>query len=557
MLHHLHIENLALMEAVSLEFTGGFTGVTGETGAGKSVLLGALSLLAGNRADKTLIRNGAETCLVEASLHVASVRLDAFLQENGLPACEENNLLIKRQISREKASRIFINGSTATLSQLQALGQFWIDFHGPGEPQKLFHETEQLELLDLFGGLLPQRKKFATGYREWRSVLKEIEELRQTGKLSPEEFSFIQSQVQEIESLKLSVESVRELEDNYKRLSAADELRHYCGKLENLFLSNDGIYSRLQEGLIQSRKLAALDSSADPLSDRIESLLIEAGDLANEWSQLAEDAHFDAQEIQSIKSNMEAWMQIRRRYGPTVESVMEKCASMKERLHRQGNLEAILDERIATADKLESALRKEAAELRSGRIQAAHRLSRSTEALLGKLGFKNPRLPIEIEQRKELAAHGDCDCRMTFAPNPGMPVMPLNKIASSGELARVMLAVKSVLAAIDQTPVLVFDEVDANIGGEVATAVAARLAELGKAHQVFCITHLPQVACVAANHYLVEKLQGEDSTSVTIKRIDDNRSTRLDELARMLGDRQSVSAKRHAEEMLAAAQEQL
>lgn len=554
MLQFLRIENLALMESVSLEFEGGFTAVTGETGAGKSILLGALALLSGNRADKSLIRQGAESCQVEAVLAIHGARLKPFLSENGLPPCEEDLLLIKRSIGREKASRIFINGGVATLAQLQALGEHWIDFHGPGEPQKLFHESEQLALLDLYGGLHEARRLYTEGYREWRRILDEINEVRQSGKLSAEEISFLSAQLKEITSLQLSVERIHALEENHKRLSASDELRHHCEKLEHLFLGQAGICEQLREGLLQARRLAALDGAAESLADRVESVLIEAGDIAGDWAQLAGDAHFEPSEIRQIQSDMEAWLQLRRRYGPTVEGVLAKAASLRERLDRQQNLESILDALLEKADATEARLREQALMLRSGRLQAAQKLGRATEDLLRHLGFKKPRLTIEIQHRKDLAAHGDCDCRITFAPNPGLPLMPLNKIASSGELARVMLAIKSVLAAVDATPVLVFDEVDANIGGEVATAVARMLGSLGKNHQVFCITHLPQVACVAGNHYIVTKEQDEDSTSVAIRRVDQDPDLRLDELARMLGDRHSVAARRHARELIELAQ---
>jgi DNA repair protein RecN (Recombination protein N) len=550
MLQLLRIENLALMEGVSLEFEGGFTAVTGETGAGKSILLGALALLAGNRADKTLIRQGAESCLVEAALLVRNHRMERFLAEAGLPPCDDNLLLLRRILHRDKASRIFINGGIATLAQLQALGEYWIDFHGPGEPQKLFLESEQLALLDLYGGSQEARKDVAAGYRSWRNLLEEIAEVRESGKLTPEEVAFLRSQLKDIEALQLSEERVQKLEDTHKRLSASDDLHHYCDKLEHLFLDSSGICERLRESLLQARKLASLDSAAESLGDRIESMLIEAGDIANEWAQLAGEAHFEPSQIKQIKADMEAWLQLRRRYGPTVEAVLNKAASIRERLHRQQNMEQILEELLAKADNAEAHLREQARDLRSQRLQAAQQLGRATESLLRQLGFKKPRLSIDLLLRKDLAAHGDCDCSITFAPNPGLPLMPLNKIASSGELARVMLAIKSVLAAVDATPVLVFDEVDANIGGEVATAVARMLRQLGTAHQVFCITHLPQVACVAKSHYIVTKEQGEDSTSVAILRVDKDPSLRLDELARMLGDRLSESARRHAEELL-------
>jgi len=552
MLQSLRIENLALMDAVSLEFSGGFTAVTGETGAGKSILLGALSLLAGARADKSLIRQGARECVIEAAFQLPGKRsIDRLLEASNLPPCEEGQLILRRVLSREKPSRISINGSMATLAQLQEVGKRWIDFHGPGEPQKLFHEAEQLLLLDLFAGLEEPVRAYHASYRDWRNKLEEMEALRTGTRLSPEEASFLQNQLQEIDDLKLSEQRVEQLEHDFRRISSSQELRDLCARLDESFLGGKGVCDRLQAVLPLARKLAELDPSSEPLADRVESLVIEAADLAGEWRQLGDETDFDPAQVKRIESDMDSWLSLRRRFGPAVESVLAKREEMAERLAVQGDLEGTLMKLERTADELEEACRKQAKALRSKRLKAAHTLGREAEALLRELGFKSPRLAIEVNARKALGPRGDCDVGMTFAPNPGSPPLPLRKIASSGEMARVMLALKSVLAHVDATPVLVFDEVDANIGGEVATAVARMLGRLGEAHQVFCITHLPHVAAVAKNHYLVEKAQTAETTSVTIRDLEGDSDARLDEFARMLGDRSSKSARRHAQALLA------
>ena len=551
MLHSLRIENLALMDAVSLEFEEGYTAVTGETGAGKSVLLGALALLSGSRADKTLIRQGADTCILEAGFGFADTRaLDALLEGLDLPATEEGQLLIRRVISTGKASRIQINGAMATLGQLQEIGRHWIDFHGPGEPQKLFHESEQLALLDLYAGLKKDLGQYRNAYREWRHRMEEMERLRNEARLSPEEAAFLKTQIEEIDALKPSEDSIAQLEQDFRRVSSAQELRDICAQLDERFLGSKAICERLQSVLPLARKLAELDPSAAPLADRVESLVIEANDLSGEWRSLAFEADFNSAQVKQIEEQMDSWMSLRRRYGGSVEAVLAKRVSMAERLAIQGDLEGALESRQAEADKLEAQLRQEAAKLRSARLKAAHELANKSEALLRGLGFKKPRLGIEIVARGKLGPTGDCDCRMTFAPNPGSALLPLNKIASSGEMARVMLALKSVLAEVDSTPVLVFDEVDSNIGGEVATSVARLLAELGNEHQVFCITHLPQVAAVAKNHYVVEKDQTDDSTTIRIECLNGRHAERVDEFARMLGDRSSAAARQHAEKLL-------
>ncbi|NDV60935.1 DNA repair protein RecN [Puniceicoccales bacterium CK1056] len=551
MLHTLRIENLALMDAVSLEFEKGYTAVTGETGAGKSVLLGALSLLSGARADKTLIRQGTDTCTLEAAFHFTeSAQLDSLLEQMGLPLCEEGQFLLRRIVSKSKPSRIQINGAMATQTQLQEIGKQWIDFHGPGEPQKLFHETEQLALLDLFAGLKKDLAAYRKEYRDWRGQLERIEDLRKETRLSPEEAAFLNSQIKEIDELKLTDERISQLEQDFRRISSSQELKEACSQIDGRFLGSKGICSQLQSVLPLARKLAELDPSAAQLADRVESLVIEANDLSGEWAELANDADFDPRQIKQIEADMDKWLNIRRRYGASVETIIAKREQMAERLSLQGNIEETIEKLQQEADEKRSELAKLAAAMRSIRLKAAHKLGKQSQSLLQELGFKNPKLSIEIVAREKLGPSGDCECRMTFSPNPGSDQLPLNKIASSGEMARVMLALKSVLAAVDATPLLVFDEVDSNIGGEVATSVAGLLADLGQDHQVFCITHLPQVAAVAKNHYLVEKDQSDKATTVSIRCLNDDKTRRLDEFARMLGDRTSKSARKHAEALL-------
>lgn len=551
MLHSLRIENLALMDAVSLEFEAGYTAVTGETGAGKSVLLGALSLLSGARADKTLVREGSPACILEAafSFHDTAT-LDALLESFGIESCEEGQLLLRRVISRDKPSRILVNGSMATQAQLREIGKLWIDFHGPGEPQKLFHESEQLALIDLYAGCGDALAAYRDAYREWRAQLAEIDRISGETRLSPEEAAFLKSQVEEIDQLQLNEERIEQLEQDFRRISGSRELKSACAELEERFLGSRGLCDQLQSALPHARRLAELDPAATHLADRVESLVIEAGDLSGEWRALARDMEFDQNQIRRIEADMNAWQSLRRRFGSTVEGILEKRHQMAGRLALQGDLEGTLERHRAAAAEKEQKLATMAADLRRSRLKAANKLARAAEALLRDLGFKKPRLAIEINARDSLGPSGDCDCRMTFSPNPGSALLPLNRIASSGEMARVMLALKSVLAAVDATPLLVFDEVDSNIGGEVATAVARLLARLGKDHQVFCITHLPQVASVAQNHYLVAKDHGDDSTTVSIRCLNGDREGRLDEFARMLGDRSSASARRHAAALL-------
>lgn len=551
MLQYLKIKDLALLDQVTLEFDSGFTAVTGETGAGKSVLLGALGLLAGARTDKTLIRQGTDAVEVEAALYFeSSDSMNSLLESAGLPACEDCVLLLKRSIHQSKMPRIQINGQMATLTQLQGLGESWIDFHGPGEPQKLFQEKRQLEMLDIYAGNEASLNKYAEGYATWRATLKTIQELQTSERLDADEIDFVEKQIRKIDAVQVSDESIEALERDYTRMSSAQELVQLASECANGIADEGGLNEQMSAIVAHFERLAELDDNSAPLLERIQSLLIELQDVGDEVGRLASDFDFDPEAIEQATERMNLWQELRRKYGGTVEAVLSKREELAQKLAVQGDLDGVLAKHQATADKQESACRKIAKQLTNTRKKSAKELSSKAADLLKALGFKKAKLEIEVFVEDALSETGESRCSFLFAPNAGQSLLPLNKIASSGETARVMLALKTVLAEADATPLLVFDEVDANVGGEVGRSVGSELARLAREHQVLCVTHLPQVASLAQNHFVVTKSQEEDSTTVSIGPIHDSREQRLEELARMLGDRNSASAKAHAEELL-------
>ncbi|MFP4157220.1 MAG: DNA repair protein RecN [Opitutales bacterium] len=551
MLQSIRIRNLALLDEVRLEFESGFTSVTGETGAGKSVLLGALSLLSGARTDKTLIRQGEDELEVEAALYLKdSEALDARLDALGLPACDEGVLLLNRTIHRTKMPRIQVNGRFATLTQLQGLGESWIDFHGPGEPQKLFQEKRQLELLDAYAGHESVLLSYAAEYARWREQLREIRDLESGEQLDEDELEFVRKQIARIDAVEVSAASIEALERDYARLSSAHEIGQIAAESAAAVSAEDGIGDRLMALVARLEELVGLDDSTQSLVERARSLQIELQDLGDELERVSGSLDFEPEQIAAVNERMDLWQEVRRKYGGSVERVLEKRAELAAKIELQGDLEGTLEEKRSAADTLEKELRKQAATIRKRREKAAAALSRKAADLLRALGFKKARLAIQVQGDAELHERGDSHCRFLFAPNAGQELLPLNKIASSGETARVMLALKTVLAEADATPLLVFDEVDANVGGEVGRAVGAELARLSERHQVLCVTHLPQVAALAQNHFLVTKMQDEEKTKVGIESIHGDRDSRLSELARMLGDRRSTSARAHAEELL-------
>ncbi|MBL6913190.1 MAG: DNA repair protein RecN [Puniceicoccaceae bacterium] len=551
MLQYIRIKNLALLDEVTLEFASGFTAVTGETGAGKSVLLGALGLLSGARTDKAMIRQGQDQLEVEAALYFADAQvIDGLLDAAGLPTCEEGVLLLQRSIHRTKIPRIQINGSMATLAQLQELGESWIDFHGPGEPQKLFQEKRQLEMLDTYAGNAKVLAVYGQAYTEWRSALREIRELETGERLDADEIEFVRKQIQKIDAVDVSEASIEELERDYTRMSSAQELVGLASECAEGLTGELSVNDLLGTVLVRLEELAQLDSGSESLLERARSVQIELQDLGDEVAHLAGDFDFDPEAIEAATERMNLWQELRRKYGGSVEAVLAKREELAQKIAIQGDLDGVHAKKQKVAAEMEAGLHQQAKKLTAARMRAAKTLAQKAADLLQALGFKKARLEIQLILEAKLSEQGDSHCQFLFAPNAGQDLLPLNKIASSGETARVMLALKTVLAEADATPLLVFDEVDANVGGEVGRAVGAELARLAKKHQVLCVTHLPQVASLAHNHYVVTKSQDEDSTAVNIAPLDESREARLEELARMLGDRKSASARAHAEELL-------
>ena len=551
MLQSLRIRNLALLEEVTLDFDRGFTAVTGETGAGKSILLGALSLLAGSRAEKTVIRQGAAACEVEAALLFDDSRkVDSLLASLDLPACEDGVLILKRSLARDKAPKITVNGGLATLAALQSLGEQWIDFHGPGEPRRLLKEAAQLELLDLFGRTTGRLVEYREAYQAWRALAAERTRLATETRLPAEQIQFLENQLAKMEQFELTAGAIESLERDFQRLSSAQELIGLSQTLVAGINGDEGVLGRVAQLVREGRQLEALDPASKVLADRLSSVSVELADLGAELAGLGQNLVFEPEQAERLQTQMNAWLELKRRHGGDVRAVLSAREDIRRRLEVQGDLEGILirlDRQMVEAEKT---ARQRAEVLRTGREKAARELARAGAKAIGPLGFQKSDLQVRLTTLPNLGPTGDCACEFLFSPNAGEAPLPLSRIASSGELARVMLALKTILADLDDIPVLVFDEVDANVGGEIGGVVGEKLAGVGGKHQVLCVTHLPQVAACAAHHLVVTKEQTSDRTFVGIAPIDGDRKARISELARMLGDRNAKSALAHAAELL-------
>jgi len=559
MLTTLRIKNLALVADLTLELQPGYNVITGETGAGKSILIGALNLALGERADRSLIRSGGESCSVEAVFDIARFRapLQPFLEENGLEPCADHQLLLKRSFTSAGTNRQFINGSPTTLNILAAVGEWLVDIHGPHEHQSLLHPARQLAILDAFGKLESEREAFGELVRRRAAVEAEKAGLIVDEKTYAQQLDLLRFQVGEIAAARLQPAEEAQVEQDYRRASNAAKLLQLSQTALGL-LSENETSLLTQAGIIGRtlQELQRVDSSAAPLLTLHEQAVAALRELQAELSHYSDKTDIDPVHLQQLEERLNLIHSLKRKYGASVAEVMAFGGEARRKLESLEQRDAELERLDAELQKLEAEVWRDGEALSAKRRKVIPQLGKAASKQLADLGFKESRLDIALTTRSAsaiansqapIASTGLDTIEFQFAPNPGEPALPLRAIASSGELARVMLALKTVLAAEDQIPVLVFDEVDANVGGETANAVGQKMKQIAQKRQVLCITHLPQVAAPASAHYVVTKQTKAGRTSSDISLL--GAKDRITELARMLGG-QTDAARKHAEALL-------
>lgn len=554
MLSTLRIKNLALVSDLSLEFQKGFNAVTGETGAGKSIVLGALNLVLGERADRTLIRSGQDGCSVEAVFEVSNIveDLDALLDESGLEPCDEGQLILKRSFKATGTNRQFVNGSPTSLQVLKGIGEMLVDMHGPHDHQSLLHNSKQLAILDAFGGLEEKRDAYGDAVRTLQGLADQKAELIVDDQTYARELDMLRFQVKEISSANLQSGEEVEVEAEYTRASNSARLIELCqqgleivGGEEESLMNATGSLGRVMNDL------ARLDSSAESMVDLQNQIMALADEIQGELSSYADKVEIDPQRLQELDERLQLFHSLKRKYGGNIDDVIafgEEATMKLESLEsRDGELERIQ----AEMEKLEALVLKLGKQLSDARKKVIPKITKAVVKQLRDLGFMQSEFDVSLDPREVKEADynltGLDRIEFLFAPNKGEPARPLKAIASSGEMARVMLALKTVLAAQDQIPVLIFDEIDANVGGETAAVVGQKMKEIGANRQALCITHLAPVAASAAAHYQVVKEVKEGRTFTHIHLLNDDE--RVEELSRMLGG-SGKAAKEHAQELL-------
>lgn len=548
MLLSLRIRNLALVDQLEWQPESGFVAVTGETGAGKSIILGALNLILGERADRSLIRSGADQASVEAVFQMDAGDLNGWLEEKGLDPCEEDQLLLKRVIGRAGSGRQFVNGSAATLAVLKELGDRLVDLHGPHDHQSLFANRQQLLLLDAYSDAARDRDLFLERFRYWQELGRERAELAESESAAAREVDLLQFQVREIETAGLRPGEEEEITARYRTASNSQRLIELAVGVANASAEGeDSVLERLAVMQRSLRELVRLDPDMEASAQRLEAAAVELQDLGRQMRDYADGLEMDPEALRQLEERINLYESLKRKYGGSVEEVIAFGNEAAERLHKIENRGEELERLDKEIGKAWKKVREAGETVTRKRKTGAPRLAKAVSALLRELGFPKASFSVELRPLPEPASEGFESVEFVFTPNPGEEPQALKQIASSGEISRVMLALKSVLAEQDDVPLLVFDEIDANVGGEIAHAVGAAMGRLGKSHQVLCITHLPQVAGAAGHHYVVQKEVLEGRTLSRLSKVSGGERTR--EIARMLGG-QSESALAHAETLL-------
>ena len=535
MLANLHVKNLALIEEADINFKDGLNILTGETGAGKSIILGSVNLALGGKAVSDLIRSGADYALTELSFDIESEAVKEKLTAFGVEELEEGQLIISRKITPTR-SQIKVNGQTYTLGQVREMASWLIDIHGQHDNQLLLNESHHIDILDAYAkeSLAEVKAALKEVYAAYVKQKQELQALDTDEESRNREISFIEFEVSEIESAQLSEGEDTQLEADYQKMLHAQKIMEEMAVVEqNLVSGQDNVSDKLGQAVRALNSAAVYDDRLSGLCATladVESLLSDAARMTADY---VEDAAFDAETFQQVQQRLDFINSLKMKYGQTTAEILAYAESRKERLEQlqsHDELIAKLKRELAEKEKRLSGLSAQLSDLRKA---AAQKLCAQIRAALQDLNFADVRFEAVFEQTGHFSANGTDNMYFVIAANPGEALKPLSKVASGGELSRIMLAIKSVFAEKDHIETLIFDEIDTGISGQTAMKVAEKMAKISRNHQVICISHLSQIAAMADSHYLIKKTADENSTTTSIKKL--TRQQSIEELVRING----------------------
>ena len=529
MLRSLYIQNYALIEKLDISFGAGFSVITGETGAGKSIILGAIGLLLGQRAEVKAIRQGASKCVIEARFDISAYGMEPFFEDNELEYEEE--CILRREVYASGKSRAFINDTPASLVQMKELGEQLIDVHSQHQNLLLNKEGFQLNVLDILSHNDEQLSTYQSLYREWKQAQQELADLIARAEQNKADEDYIRFQLEQLEEANLSVGEQEELEQETDMLSHAEEIKAGLFRVGQLLTSDEGgLLAGLKESLNTMLGLQKVYSPATELAERLESTYIELKDVSQEVSSQEEDVEFNPDRLEEVNDRLNLIYTLQQKHrATTVEELLTLAEEYAAKLAAITSYDERIGELTTLCDTLYNKVRKQAAVLTKARTGAAREVEKQMASRLVPLGMPNVRFQVEMGIRKEPGVHGEDTVNFLFSANKNGSLQNISSVASGGEIARVMLSIKAMIAGAT----IVFDEIDTGVSGEIADRMADIMQEMGEQdRQVISITHLPQIAARGCAHYKVYKQDNETETNSHIRRLADEE--RVEEIAHML-----------------------
>ena len=553
MLQELRIRNFAIIDELDLSFSKGFNILTGETGAGKSIILNAVQLLLGDRASEELIRSSEEEASVEALFDISENReVKGRIQERGQRlsgAEQEDSLLVRRVISRSGRGKAFINGNLATLGMLSEIGEELLTIYGQHEHQSLQRVDTHIDILDEFGELMGLREAFQNLFQRFTSLSQELERIRGEKERREKERELKAFQSREIEKVGIRIGEEEGLKEEKQVLIHAKKLTDFANATEEVLYSEEGsAIEKVQSVLHQGKEMAMIDASLSPIFENLDGALIQLEEVALALRDYSKRIEVNPGRLEEVENRLEEIDRLKRKYGSTEADILRFKEEADETLKSFTSDEERLSQLEGEIGPLREEMTQRAQKLSRERKRVASELKKSVEKELATLGMKKTTFQVRVDDQA-LSNKGKDRIEFLISPNIGEEVKPLAKIASGGELSRIMLAMKRILAIIGGRQVLVFDEVDAGIGGAIAEVVGRKLRELSKHHQVICVTHLPQIACFADRHHSVKKEVKSGRTVTVVDPLE--KDARVEEIARMLGGvKVTEKTRAHAQEMM-------
>ena len=552
MLRQLYIKNFTLIDTLDIELHPGFSVITGETGAGKSIILGAIGLLLGQRADSKSIKTGTDKCIIEAHFDLSRYGMEAFFEENEIEQ-DATDTIVRRELTAAGKSRAFINDTPVSLSILKELGEQLIDVHSQHQNLLLQKQDFQLSVVDIIACDETELNAYKQAFTQYHQAIKQLEQLQNDIEQNRQNADFLQFQYNELNGARLVEGEQEELEQKSETMTHAEDIKSALYEADNaLSADGTGIVTSLKSAISALNSIAQVFPAASELAERMDTTYIELKDVAQEVSSRLEDIDFDPTELDSINARLDRLYDLQKKYKvDTVGELIALRDSLQQKLTAIENSDDALEELKAQCEQLKANSQKQADALTKLRKKAAKKIEQEMLERLVPLGMPSVRFAITVEQT-ELTATGQDKVQFLFSANTSTPLQPVSQVASGGEIARVMLSLKAMISGAVKLPTIIFDEIDTGVSGRVAEQMAKMMQEMGLAdRQVISITHLPQIAALGTSHYKVTKTETADGTKSTMTEL--TADERVTEIAQMLsGSDVTAAAIENAKELLRA-----